>query len=175
VVGGLVGAAVAFALPHRYASFATIEVRAGEEPTDNFDMQKWIEESMSREFLAGVIAKQRLYPRESERKPLEEVIDIMRHDIQFAHAGPGVFTVGFVHADPGVAQRTAGALVSRVMVPPIGRASTGATLELVDPASFPVTPVSPNQPVVTGIGLVAGLIFGVVFGQRNNTSDPTPA
>jgi hypothetical protein len=42
---------------------------------------------------------------------------------------------------------------------------SGATLELVDPASFPVTPVSPKVPVVTG-RLVAGLIFGVVFGQR---------
>jgi hypothetical protein len=175
LIGGLVGAAAAFALPHRYASFATIEVRAGEEPIDNFDMRKRIEESMSRAFLAGLIAKQRLYPRQSESKPLEEVIEILRHDIQVEHSGPGVFTIGFVYGDPGAAQRTTAALVSRVMVPPIGQAPTDATLEVVDPASFPVNPVSPNHSVVTGIGLVVGLIFSVFFGQRNKSNDLTPA
>ena len=51
----------------------------------------------------------------------------------------------------------------------------GANLEVIDPASLPEQPISPNRLVVAAIGLVAGLIAGALWIRAMPATVPRPA
>ncbi len=55
-----------------------------------------------------------------------------------------------------------------------GESQVKMTLELLDPASLPLHPVSPKREVVVGIGLFAGLLAAVMFGIWRYYKTPLP-
>jgi hypothetical protein len=160
LAGALVGVVVAYALPLRYSSIATIRAWMGEEPMSDSDIQKRIEESISREYLVGVAGKHR---GKRENMASDELIQKLRRDMTFDHQRPGVFTVAFTHEDPSTAQRTNAELVGRVMSQPLVNPSRDAvqpSLEVLEPANVPVSPVNDYFWIVTGFGASIGLILG---------------
>jgi hypothetical protein len=47
----------------------------------------------------------------------------------------------------------------------------GEMLELLDPASLPITPTEPKRPLVVSIGAGLGLLLGIVFAGAREMKD----
>jgi uncharacterized protein involved in exopolysaccharide biosynthesis len=113
--------------------------------------------ALSRRSLSDVIRRQDLYRRERDSKPLEDVVEGMRHDIRIImlEKAAGVFTLSFTGKDPGQAQRTLRELTA-------GFTRSTQSVEIIDPPSLSRTPAGMRRPVVTTIGLPGGLLEGAV-------------
>jgi hypothetical protein len=53
------------------------------------------------------------------------------------------------------------------------RRNQGETLELLDPASLPMTPTQPKRPLLVGASAFIGLILGVVIAAVRELKDTT--
>lgn len=131
-------AAIAFSLaaPPLYSSQKTFPVITT-DTTANGLASEGAQSAFSQEYLASVIQREGLYPRERSRMPLNDLIDKMRSNIHFrvtpvsAWKGfeglrflpiktgtlePVNITVQFVYPDPHVAQRVDAALVGQLFL-----------------------------------------------------------
>jgi hypothetical protein len=144
-VGGLVAVAISFVAPPKYASETTFMVAApppldqvcgggkdlpsglqGGRPVvcaDGRTFQNYWKsasgEGFSREFLASVIQREGLYPRERAHQSLDVVIGKMRGDIHVETPQAGSerqFAVRFDYPDPYVAERVDNDLAAEVIV-----------------------------------------------------------
>jgi capsular polysaccharide biosynthesis protein len=164
--------------------------------------QRLAQEVLS-EDLAPSILKRDLYPEERARKPLKEVAGIMRRNIVFKprsrplepKGGPGAFSISFSYPDPLKAKAGVDELLMRFMirnlVDELARKATksadarsavdhglGERLELLDPASLPAKPDSPNRLAIAAAGLALGLLLGALaprLRRRNRTPEPAAA
>jgi uncharacterized protein involved in exopolysaccharide biosynthesis len=180
-----------FAMPDKYTSACTLRLSTSLLPgpqsaTDNSEefVKILIQTGLSRNSLAGVIEKQGLYQRERASKPMEDVIDRMRHDITFERIGySNAFHVRFRYSDAEHARRTEQDLIAKLMESnvkiwrrdPIGtNRRLLFTLEVLDPASLPRHPSSPNRFLIAAEGLAGGLLLGaltaVVLRTRPSTA-----
>jgi uncharacterized protein involved in exopolysaccharide biosynthesis len=165
-------------------------------------IQRLAQEVLS-EDLAPSILKLDLYPEERARKPLKEVAGVMRRNIVIKQlgpplepqGGPGAFSISFSYPDRLKAQAGARELVFRFAVRNItetrARIATksadarfavdrglGEGLEVLDAASLPKMPVTPNRLAIAAAGLALGLLLGALaprLRRRNRTPQPTAA
>jgi hypothetical protein len=133
-------------IPGKYVSTAVVKLPDG----DAGFMSGHV---LSRASLSGIIRKEDIYKSERRRRPLEEVIEAMKHDITVASLGkpgtqPRTLRVGFAYPDRSAAQR-----VNRDLLAMLGA-------EVIDPASLPERPERPNPALAILGGLAAGLVAG---------------
>jgi len=193
VAGALLCSAVSFvALPDQFVSSTILHVNTMmEEPSTDFTGKLavgLIQNTLSRDSLTGVIERQGLYQRERANKGMDEAIDKMRRDIMFDRIGrSNEFSVAFRYGDAKQAQQTEHELINKLMAANVafsmGRCcpQLGAlrqipfNLQVLDPASLPKRPSSPNRILIAAMGLAGGLLLGVVrevIARTRPTTDP---
>jgi hypothetical protein len=180
VAGALACSGFSFvALPDQYISNCVLrltpsDLSGDERATDSSEgfVVRLMQEALSRTSLAGVIVKQGLYQHERAREPMEDVIDRMRHDIRFERLGhTNAFRVAYRYTDAEQARRAERELINKLMAQNVAFRRADLTeanhrlaynLEVLDPASLPQRPSSPNRLLITAIGLAGGLLLGIV-------------
>jgi LPS O-antigen subunit length determinant protein (WzzB/FepE family) len=146
-------------------------------------LQRMQQKILSRDSLAGIIERPavNLYPQLRAKEPLEDVVAYMRDHLTIRPAGAYAFEISFTHPDPRTAQAVVRELVTGFVeqnltaamartehlkeddpVRRIEERRLGAHLEVLDPASLPQAPISPNRTVVSGIGVALGLMIGAL-------------
>lgn len=111
-----------------------------------------------------------LYPNERSRLPMEDVIQGMRQAIGLQRAPLGrdstiQFQISFSYRDRFKAQAVVRELVSQFVAQ-----GNAMVVDVLAPASDPLTPVSPDQARVTGIGFGAGAVLGLLLAIRTRIS-----
>jgi uncharacterized protein (TIGR03435 family) len=158
-LAGLLAAGVlAWRLPDRYVSVSVLKVNGEESRMDRqHRWQKAFQTALSRNSLARIMVEEGLYPEARRQKPMEDVIQDMRNkDIRIAPHGRNE-VVEFAYPDPIVAQKTTRDLVAALR-------NADPDLDVLDPASAPSAPSSPNRAQMLGAGLLAGLVVGMLCG-----------
>jgi hypothetical protein len=142
---------------------------------------------LSSESLSGIIRDPRLnlYPDDRARRPMEEVVQNMRRDIRIAALNPAsgtngagsAFSISFSYSDKYKAVHTVWTLINAFDALQhknqmsdasknfaqhlIDERKAGENLDIVDTASLPVLPDSPDRPMIAAAGLGIGLLFGL--------------
>lgn len=154
------GIAVGMLLPDVYVSTAVLRSSARLDPAT---LSRTV---LSDEKLAEIIRVQGLYPDEVRRMPLAEVAQRMRREfIQvrevdgvFSGSGNRAYVISFRDHDRAKAQQVTRALIDSWL-------KTGLVIavntEVLDPASLPDGPSSPNRLTIALLGTAAGLLLGV--------------
>jgi hypothetical protein len=154
-------------------------------------IQEIVQQVLSRESLVEIIERPslQLYSQARARHALDDVVKQMRdHDLHVdplpadpPGGTPNAIRISFESFDPRKAQACVQALVSRIVegrVPPKQDVaqSHAVYLEVLDPASVPETPASPNRFTIMGAGCLAGLLLGPVYARlRRRSPHSTPA
>jgi uncharacterized protein involved in exopolysaccharide biosynthesis len=123
-----------------------------------------------------------LYPKLRTRKRLEEVIDKMRNeDLRITPVGNSAFRISYAYQDDVKAQLLVRAIITQFVelnvttmrarmkdlkaddpLVRIQQYRAGENLEVLDPASLPETPASPNRTVVAVLGAALGVMLGTL-------------
>ena len=140
-------------------------------------------EILSRSNLAALIQRGSLdlYPKLRARKPLEEVIEKMRNeDLRITPVGDSAFRISYAYQDEVKAQLLVRAIITQFVelnvtmrarmkdlkaddpLVRIQQYRAGENLEVLDPASLPETPASPNRTVVAVLGAALGVMLGTL-------------
>jgi uncharacterized protein involved in exopolysaccharide biosynthesis len=157
IAGALGATAVALTMTNRYVSHAIVGTGGASEE----QLATQVKQVVSRSNLTALINEEGLYKDERTRLPLEDVIQQMKQkDILIAHVksmtgGPSAISISFAAADPALAQRATRYLTSQFL--------DAKVYTLLDPANLPIHAASPKRPMITGAGLAAGLIAGLLF------------
>ncbi|HKA01508.1 MAG TPA: hypothetical protein VKE70_33580, partial [Candidatus Solibacter sp.] len=157
-LAGVIASGVwAWKQPDKYLSTSIVRVGVEESGMERQQrLQRAAQEALSRNSLATILVKNKLYREARGQEPLEHVIRDMRNSIRIVPHGSDI-AVEFTYPDPAVAQKAA-----RDIVTALQRAD--AKLELVDAASAPGAPAGPNRLMMIGVGLLIGLIAGMLCG-----------
>ena len=185
----LCGALSFIALPDKYTSYCTLRLTKSllsgdpQPATDNTEefVKNLIQDALARKALADIINRQGLYQRERTREPMEDVVDRMRHDVSFERIGESsAFHVSFRYSDAEQARRTEQEVINRLMAANVTmrRASSrpgpdltgtdrrlpdrGYNMEVLELASLPKRPSSPNRILIAATGLAGGLLLGTL-------------
>jgi LPS O-antigen subunit length determinant protein (WzzB/FepE family) len=178
----LVGLGASYLRKPQYESRATLLMTPAPPtaqdvtPQLNEMVQREQERVLSGTKLATIITDPRmdLYSDERKNTPLEDVIDEMRRNIRIEYARlPGkhskAFNILFNYPDKLKAQRTVNALISAFeyqnMEMQRGEQDRlhGYVLEVMDPASLPVSPAGPDRVKFALFGCLLGfLLAGVI-------------
>ncbi len=159
-------------------------------PADDY-LREWTPKILSVEHLSKIIQDPRLnlYPRDRARKPIEEVVrNMLARDLHIAAlnpasgvtSAPSAFSISFSYSD----RTKAHDLVQTLLVSfqdqhltkdrnyvlqkgdklllELTRRKAGENLDVLDPPSLPMTPVTPNRLMIAAIGLGLGLLLGAV-------------
>ena len=159
VAGMILGVTVAVLVPDQYLSTAVLRV------PDKSAAQEAIERALAPQALANIVRKYGLYQRDVARGSVESAAEKMRQkDIRVRTIQPvnrvglgGAFTISFHCADGAIAQQVTRDLVTEIMK----QFGGGDALEVLDPASFPRVPSSPNRVAIIAFGVVCGLLLGL--------------
>ena len=178
VGGAMIAAAVSFAVPNRWESQTVLRLDGADPATSLGRMLIQVE---SRPALTTVITDHDLYHAERQRMPLEDVIEKMKENIvvrpvSTKTGATTVFAVRFVDEDRHKAQQVTKDLAARLIDLHGARQESDlkSVMEIIDPPSLPLRPTSPNRPLLTGIGLLAGLIVAVVLQVRRRSPGVCP-
>jgi LPS O-antigen subunit length determinant protein (WzzB/FepE family) len=176
VAGALAAGIVAVTLPNRYVSTAVIRVQPAPQPAGATDavhaLQQVQQATLSRSSLSSIIQQVGIYPNERKKLPLEEIVLGMRNrDIRIHPTkvrGERAFAVEFANENPAAAQATVHAIVSSLIEQNLQISQRPgnriANMEVIDPATLPSRPVSPNRVKAMINGLLTGLLAGLVCG-----------
>jgi uncharacterized protein involved in exopolysaccharide biosynthesis len=173
VGGALAAGIVATILPNRYVSTAVLRIDAAPREAQ-IQLMHLQQAALSRSSLTSIATAQNLYTNELKKLPLEDVIQEMRKDIRIRPSnlrGEPAFAVEFANENPAAAQATVRAIVSSLIEHNLQASRQPGNgpnkVELLDPASLPSRPVSPNpvKAMINGLltGLLAGLLCGAIF------------
>jgi hypothetical protein len=171
VAGAIIGGAIAFSIPSRYNSTATVCLHLLKDAgasnrlaSEQLRQRVW--EALSSRSLAELILKPELnlYPSERARRPMKEVTAQMRDDdlrIEPVDGGePGgvttAFTVSFEYPDPVKAQLLVQDLLDRL----VEDGTWAVPLEVLDLPAVSPLPTSYSRLPITMMGLSLGLILG---------------
>ena len=175
IAGAMAGAAIAFAMPDRFASVGVLQWQSEDRAAAGARVRQLIAAVTADASLKGVVKTFQLYPGES--RPEQKLREHLHFDpVQIGSA----MIIRFDDRDRYVAQKVVADVVSRLMDEAIFRhpqnqPDVKMTLELLDPASLPLHPYFPNRPVAAGTGLFAGLLAAVMFGIWRYYRTPLPA
>lgn len=165
LAGAIVAGVISLRMPEQYHSAGVMKIRGR---VNAADMAALLRQGFSRHYLNTLINQQGLYKSPRFRKPMEDIIEGMRHDISLAPIkvptdsdgeAETAIMVRFSYPDAAIAQRTNRELMSRLQEMQ-GKIYGG--VEVLDPASLPERASSPNRAMVTLAGLVAGLLLGAM-------------
>ena len=156
-------------MPYPYRSTATLKVT----PLDTDAFVSVLQAALTRNALTSIINDQNLYRRERSSRPMKDVVEAMRRAIVVRPVGPNLAQVSFSYEDPLQAQRVSQDLVARIMaanltarvdaISPSNR-TKGERIELVAPVDEGKKQIEGKaRTAMTGLGLPAGLLFGVVL------------
>jgi uncharacterized protein involved in exopolysaccharide biosynthesis len=155
----VLAAAASFLLPDVYVS------RAALRASNTDQLPGLIRQVVTDDFLKDCIARFNLYAHSRSEVPIDELMRKMRKDLRFEMIPaprPRAVVISFTSADRFAAQSVA-AYVQRSLVAAAGRAGPAATsLQLLDPASLPVTPAAPNRMAIAELGFAIGLVGAVL-------------
>lgn len=187
--GFVVAGALSFLIPNRYISSAVMQITS-RDPSDTQmaqRLQRIVQEVLSHNSLADIITQRPLdlYKKERARLPMEDVVQNMRNkDIRIQSldmpAGrgqerrfPSAFLIQFACPDKYKAQAVVRELITRIFKQNVAAAQqaarekagvpAGETLEVLDPASLPERPASPNRLTLAALGFLAGLVLGGIM------------
>jgi uncharacterized protein involved in exopolysaccharide biosynthesis len=154
--GMALGVTVAFLVPDQFISTAVLRT------ADAGKLQTTIAQVLSDDSLSGIVRQENLFSREVSSGRMNDAVRKMREHIrvQLVHValgageGTAAFTISFQYSDRFAAQRVTRDLVTRFMGPQSGT-------EVLDPASDPQLPSSPNRLVIAELGTVAGILLGL--------------
>src|ERR1035437_740558 len=164
-------------------------------------LQEIIQEVRSRASLSEIIARPalQLYAAERRRRSLDEAVRQMSdHDLRIealrdAPFGgrPTAFLIAFEYSDPKKGLACVRAVVSKFVEGtfPLEQYGTSAArdapgrwnvpdayLEVLDPASMPETPISPDRVTISAAGGLAGLLLGIAIARaRRRAPHSAPA
>ncbi len=157
--GAVIGMTFAALTPDEFISTAVLR------SADADQTALAVRTALSREALADLIHRDRLYPRDVAAGRMEQALDKMRNTalrVESIQTGvpraaniPGAFTISFQYPDPYLAQRVTSDLVAQI---------TGVRtlpVEVLDPPSLPRVPSSPNRPQIAAFGISAGALLGL--------------
>jgi uncharacterized protein involved in exopolysaccharide biosynthesis len=184
--------AASFLLPETYRSVAVMQftwaysdlaARVSATPPDK-KLQRLEEVFLSDTMLEGIITTPALdlYKKQREQKTMHEVAETMRRDLSIRPVSPShsAFQISFSYPDPDKAQAVVRVLVTRFAEEnvaieleraralgdaksiEIAEHKVGENLEVLDPASDPQEPVSPNRLAIALAGLAMGLLLGAL-------------
>ena len=170
-------------LPGRYVSTAVMRISLPSTQTGSGSdidrklaalrhLQALQQGALSRSSLSSLITGQNLYVKERSQYPLEDIVVEMRdRDLRIRalpSAGTWTFAVEFANENPAAARATVSAIVASLIEQNLQismRDGMGvANMEVLDPASLPSRPVSPNGLKAIASGLVTGLVLGLLCG-----------
>jgi len=149
-----------------------------------------IAEILSLDSLSGIAndPRLRLYPREMDERPLEEVLRGMREHVSISQHpygdGDGTdIALSFEYYDRFKAQQTATTflakfreLANRRLARPVEIAGVGTVIEVLDLASAPQSPASPNRALAASLGGGCGVFLaGIVSLLRRRWSSERQA
>ena len=157
--GALAGGIIALLMPNQYISSAILRT------ADDTSLQSAIRHVTESDTLNRIAREYSLYP--GDPNPAAR----MRDDLMIRQLRPvgGGFrltaiTVAFRHTDRNKAEAATRALVSQLTT------HTDVGFEILDPASHPRVPSSPNRPQILAIGLIGGLLLGLVSTRFHRTA-----
>ncbi len=151
VGGAAIGITIALLVPYEYISTAVLR-------TNDSDKLALVERTaFSKDALAALIQKNRLYPGERFDQAVEKMRKTaIRVQVAQVKGGDGTdlaFIVSFRYPDRYKAQQVTRDLVAQI---------TGAMpAEVLDPPSDPQSPSSPNRPQIVAFAIFAGILLGL--------------
>jgi hypothetical protein len=175
IAGAVAGAAIAFAMPERFASAAVIRWESGDRTAAAAHVHELVAAVTDDASLKEVVKTFQLYPGESGPE------QTLREHLHLDPVGIGsAMIVRFDDRDRYVAQKVVADVVSRLIDEGIhstaeGRSNARMRMELLDPASLPLHPYFPKREMVVGTGLFVGLLAAVMFGIWRYYRTPLPA
>jgi len=180
-IGAVCGIATTYFFTPQYSSRAVVSIRPpeGAPPSDITDtLNRYSQDVLSRQALSKVIANLDLYSEQRTKMPADAVLEMMKQNIRIkpspaivkGRAVPA-FELGFRYPDAVAAQMVVNNLVSRYMdanIKAIDRAAyergervqPRPTLELIDSASLPASPIFPRRKNFAAAGFGAGTLLG---------------
>jgi LPS O-antigen subunit length determinant protein (WzzB/FepE family) len=177
VAGALAAGIVSATLPDRYVSTAVIRIKPAPQTAASGagvlrHLQEMQQATLSRSSLSSIIQRLGIYANERKRLPLEDIIVEMRNrDIRIHPTnvrGERAFAVEVANENPAAAQATVRAIVTSLTEQNVQvsqrQGSTVTNMEVLEPASLPSRPVSPNRVKAMINGLLTGLLVGLLCG-----------
>jgi len=157
IAGVVLAGTVAFSMPYRYRSTAVLKANSR-------DPGVWsglTRAAFTPQALSDIIDRERLYAG----APADDGIDRMRRAIRIEPAAPSLVRVSFAGEDPVQAQRVSQELVGRIVTANLNPSANpnGLTVQLVTPADLAKKQIERKRYGLAGLGLPAGLLFGVVL------------
>jgi len=159
IAGVVVAGAAAFLWPQQYKSTATLRL----DHSDPDSLNRVAEAALPRNALASTIVRYNLYPRERKRMQMEDVVEVMRQETWVTPIAPNLAQVTFFYEDPIQAQRVSQDLAGRIITANLS-IPNGGLIQLVAPADQAKRTITGKARLAfAGLGLPAGLLFGVVL------------
>ena len=186
VAGALLGFLGSYLMQTQFRAVAVLQIAPAQiggspDPTLlqrlNEQIQQLQSNVESRQSLTRLIVDKRLdlYPAERRTEPLESVVDTMRESIRVIinprplrnNKGAEVFTISFTYPDPGKAQTTVNALITRFIAGGTTLQAQGGLpnplyLDVLDPPQIAKQPFSPKRSTFGIAGGLAGLILAFI-------------
>ena len=158
IAGVLLASTIAFSTPYRYRSTAVLQSEGDRSPDD---WNALTHAAFTSQALSNIMSREHLYAD----APIEDGIDRMRRAIRLAPTGPNLAQVSFTYQDPVQAQRVGQELVGRMIAANLSPRDNpnGLVLKLAVPADQPTKQVERKRYGLAGLGLPAGLLFGMVL------------
>jgi LPS O-antigen subunit length determinant protein (WzzB/FepE family) len=182
-LAGLVAAgALVYMLPEQYVSTAVLRLAPAASqngaspwvvtPQVQQHLEQMQQQVLSRHSLSEIITRPALdlYKTDRTKLPLEDIVQDMRNKgIRIYPVPPAAFAISYKYPNKYKAQAVVRELVSRFVEENITEQrhagppeAVAVGLEVLDPASLPQKPSSPNWPQILVFGLVSGLLVGLV-------------
>lgn len=175
IAGLAIALGIAFTLPEHFVSRAVLAIESDDPRSAYAHLHEILDSLESRETLTRVANNFGLYVDERKRMPMEDVLDRMKKAISFRMmANPTTaqlaraFAVDFDYPNPAVAQYVVKDLTTRIVDENLRLAlkedsGLRMRLRIVDPASLPARPTSPNRAMIGSAGLTAGALAGMMI------------
>ena len=159
--GMALGITIAILTPDQFVSTAVLRTTEGDK------LPAALQAAFTNASLEDVITKYTLYPAERNAKAVGRMRSAIRvQEVKSTELGGTdkaalAFTVSFVYPDRYKAQAVTRDLISRI--------SGNLPAEVLDPASVPQAPSSPNRLQMVAFGLFAGTLLGLAASRFRRT------
>ena len=160
VLGAAIAGIASWRMPKTYVSTAVLRVDT--DPAAMRDLVSRIGQAMLRQTnLTTWISIYGLDKTDRSRKPIDDSIRDMRArtTISVVSDGPSAFKVSFRGSSPAQARGVVNAFVSQFIDKNLEM--RGAAMEVLDPATLPERPVSPNLWRLMAVGVPMGILVGL--------------
>ena len=167
LAGLLAAAGILLAIPRQYASEAVLRVRSANATEMADAVMDVMGQVLSQRSLSAIVDSEALYPRERARMPIEGVIERMKRRLEItpirsSNLALSAFSIKFTYEDPSKAQRVVNDLAYR-FINGGTRAGSDLSLGVLDAASVPKSPVSPDRAMIIGWGAAGGAAVGLIL------------